>query len=179
MSDQAKREIMKRLGFLLLSLLVGIIMLVVLGGCSAPERTQPIDEKAQDVYRSLMCPLCPGQTIDQSQSELSAQMRAVVREKLEQGETKEEILQFFVERYGEGVLAAPVKSGFSLVAWFAPITGIVVGGIVLWIVIRKWARRGNESSSEPATLTHDITGDEEYRERLEKELKDFDESGFR
>src|SRR3972149_402861 len=119
---------MKKLGFLLLSL-VAIALLVMLGGCSVPERTRSLDEKAQDIYRSLMCPLCPGQTIAESQSELSAQMRAVVREKLEQGATKEDILQFFVERYGEGVLAAPAKSGFSLVAWLAPIVGIVVGGI--------------------------------------------------
>src|SRR3990170_6336471 len=135
---------MKKLGFLLATLLVGTILLVMLGGCSAPERTQSLDEKAQDIYRSLMCPLCPGQTIEQSQSELSAQMRAIVREKLEQGETKEKILQFFVERYGDAVLAAPVKSGFNLIAWLAPITGIVVGGIALWFVIKKWARRGHE-----------------------------------
>lgn len=170
---------MKRLGFLSLSLLVGTIILVMLGGCSVPERTQSLDEKAQDIYRSLMCPLCPGQTIDQSQSELSAQMRAVVREKLEQGETKEEILQFFVERYGDVVLATPAKSGFNLVVWLAPVMGIVVGGIVLWFVIRKWARRGNESSSGPITSTTDDADPEEYRRRLEKELKDFGERGFR
>ncbi|MBI2832682.1 MAG: cytochrome c-type biogenesis protein CcmH [Chloroflexi bacterium] len=169
---------MKKLRFLLLSLLVAIL-LVILGGCSAPERTLSLDEKAQDVYRSLMCPLCPGQTIDQSQSELSAQMRAVVREKLEQGETKEQILQFFVERYGEGVLAAPAKSGFSLIAWLAPITGIVVGGIILVFVIRKWARREHESSSEPTAPTQEVASDEKYRKQLEKELKDFGEGGFR
>ncbi|MBI4303624.1 MAG: cytochrome c-type biogenesis protein CcmH, partial [Chloroflexi bacterium] len=144
---------MKKQGLLLLILLLGTILLVMLGGCSVPERTPSLDEKAQDIYGSLMCPLCPGQTIGESQSELSAQMRALVREKLEQGETKEEILQFFVERYGEGVLAAPAKSGFNLIAWFAPVVGIVVGGILLWLVIRKWARRRHESSFEPATQT--------------------------
>lgn len=170
---------MKKSGFLLLSLLVAIILLAILGGCSVPERTQSLDEKAQDIYRSLMCPLCPGQTIEQSQSELSTQMRALAREKLEQGETKEEILQFFVERYGEAVLAAPVKSGFNLIAWLTPIAGIVVGGIALWLTIRKWVRRGKESSSETVALTSDITDDEKYRKQLEKELKDIGEGGFR
>ncbi|MBI3931087.1 MAG: cytochrome c-type biogenesis protein CcmH [Chloroflexi bacterium] len=89
------------------------------------------------------------------------------------------MLQFFVERYGEGVLAAPAKSGFSLVAWLAPITGIAVGGIVLWLVIRKWARRGKESSSEPVTLNPGTADDEKYSRQLEKELKDFDDKGFR
>lgn len=169
---------MKKLGFLLLSL-VAIALLVVLGGCSVQQQTQSLDEKAQDIYRSLMCPICPGQTIEQSQSEVSAQMRAIVREKLEQGETKEEILQFFVERYGETVLAAPVKSGFNLVAWLAPITGIIVGGIALWLTIRKWVRGRKGYSSGTVTPTPDITDDEKYRKQLEKELKDFGEGGFR
>ena len=159
--------------------LVVIALLVILGGCSAPERTQSLDEQAQDIYRSLMCPLCEGQTIEQSQSELSAQMRAVVRDKVEQGETKEEILQFFVERYGDAVLAAPVKSGFNLIAWLAPITGIIVGGIALWLTIRRWLRGGKGYSSATVAPTPDITDDEKYRKQLEKELKDFGEGGFR
>ena len=170
---------MKKLVFLLLGLLAGTTLIVLLGGCSVPGRTPSLDEKAQDIYRNLMCPLCPGQTIAESQSELSAQMRAVVREKLEQGATKEEILQFFVERYGEAVLAAPAKSGFSLIVWLAPITGIVVGGIVLWLVTRKWARNGQKPSSKPVTSTPNKADEEEYRKQLEEELKGFDERGFR
>ncbi|MBI4295657.1 MAG: cytochrome c-type biogenesis protein CcmH [Chloroflexi bacterium] len=169
---------MKKSRFILLSLFVGIIVLVILSGCSVSERTPSLDEKAREIYRSLMCPVCPGQTIEQSQSELSSQMRVIVREKLEQGETKEQILQFFVERYGEAVLASPAKSGFSLVAWLAPIIGIVVGGIVLWFVVKKWAR-GSKTFPEPVTSNSNGADDEKYRRRLEKELKDFGERGFR
>ena len=126
-----------------------------------------------------MCPLCAGQTIEQSQSELSAQMRALVLEKLKQGQTKEEILQFFVERYGEAVLAAPTKSGFSLAIWLAPITAIIVGGIIGGLAIKKWVKRDKEPSSEQVDLTPKSAGDEKYSSQLEKELKDFNERGFR
>jgi cytochrome c-type biogenesis protein CcmH len=156
-----------------------MVLSVVLGSCSAPERTQLLDEKAQDIYRSLMCPICPGQTIEQSQNELSAQMRALIREKLEQGQSKGEILQFFVERYGETILAAPVKSGFSLIAWLAPVTVIISGGIVIWLAIRKWVKGEKESFPEPVTSLPDSTYDEEYRRQLEKELKVFDKKGYR
>lgn len=169
---------MKKSGLWLVSLLLGTTLIVLLGGCSVPERTLSFDEQAQDIYRSLMCPLCPGQTIAESQSELSAQMRAVVREKLEQGATKEEILQFFAERYGEAVLAAPAQSGFNLIAWLTPITAIIVGGIILWLVIRKWAMSGKGHPSG-AVPTRDLAADEKYHRRLEQELKDFDERGFR
>ncbi|MBM2831223.1 MAG: cycL [Dehalococcoidia bacterium] len=173
-------QTMKKLCFLLSSLVVLAILLVALDRSYVKQPPQSLDEKAQEVYRSLMCPLCPGQTIAQSQSELSAQMRGLVREKLEQGETKEEILRFFAERYGEAVLAAPVRSGFNLAAWVIPFAAIVVGGILMWRTIRKWVRqgRGMEFSSKgigpPAETSAD---DEKYLERVERELREFREGG--
>lgn len=170
---------MRKVRALSLGLVVAAILLVVFGGCSAQQPPQSLEEKALEIYRSLMCPICAGQTIEQSQSELATQMRAAVREKLEQGWTKEEILQFFVERYGDSVLAAPTKSGFNLIAWLAPITGIIVGGIVTWLAIRQWTRRVKELSPEAAAMTPN-TGDDKYRSRLEQELKNFDgKRGFR
>ncbi len=169
---------MKKLGFIILSLLVAITVLLSAYGCTA-QQTQSLDEQAQEIYRSLMCPICPGQTIDQSSSELSAQMRSLVREKLEQGETRGEILQFFVERYGETVLAAPVKSGFNLIVWLAPILGIFTGGIILWVVIRRWVKGKDKFSTELLSPTPDGSHDEKYRRQLEKDLKDFAEKGFR
>ena len=170
---------MRKAGFWLLSLLAVMTLSISSYGCIAPEPTQPLDEQAQEIYRSLMCPLCPGQTIDQSQSELSTQMRALVREKLEQSESKEEILQFFVERYGEAVLAAPVKSGFSLIVWVVPILGIFTGFIVLWVIIRNWVRGRNKSYAKLTSQIPDDDQDKEYREKLEKDLEDFEDRGFR
>lgn len=169
---------MKKFGLLLLSVVAAAILLAPLDGCSVPPRPQSLDEKAQDIYRSLMCPLCPGQTIDQSQSELSAQMRGVVREKLERGETKEEILEFFVERYGEGVLAVPVKSGFNLAVWLSPIAAIIIGGVVVWLTIRKWVRRGQKLAPGVTTPSPGAGADDgKYRAKVEEDLKNFGEKG--
>lgn len=171
---------MRKVGFLLLTLVVTVIMPLVVAGCSVHQRTQSVDEIAQDIYRSLMCPLCAGQTIEQSQSELSVQMRATVREKLAQGWTKDEILQFFVERYGEVVLAVPSKSGFSLAIWIAPIIAIIIGGVVTWLAIRQWTRHGKEPPTGLAAPTSKNANDEKYSSRLEQELKNFDnKNGFR
>ena len=174
-----RKRTMKKPGFIILSLLVATTVLLSAYGCTTQQQTQSLDEQAQEIYRSLMCPICPGQTIDQSSSELSVQMRSLVREKLEQGETREEILQFFVERYGETVLAAPVKSGFNLIVWLAPILGILTGGIMLWVIIRRWVRGKDKSSTELLPTTPDDSHDEKYRRQLEKDLKDFAERGFR
>ena len=163
----------------LLSLLAVITLTLSSCGYIATEPTQSLDEQSQEIYRNLMCPLCPGQTIDQSQSELSAQMRSLVRTKLKQGESKEEILQLFVDSYGEAVLAAPDKSGFNLIVWVTPILGIFAGFIVLWAIIRNWVRGRNKFSAKPTSQIPDDNHDKKYREKLEKDLKDFEGRGFR
>lgn len=101
-----------------------------------------IDEsEAQNIDRRLMCPVCPAQTIAQSQVEIALQMRAIVREKLAEGEDRDSILNFFVERYGKDILAAPPKSGANLVAWLLPIGGVSAALVAVFFIIRSMAQR--------------------------------------
>ncbi|MBI4310328.1 MAG: cytochrome c-type biogenesis protein CcmH [Chloroflexi bacterium] len=141
---------MKR-SFPLFSTLLLALALAFLAGCmtqSAPS----LEEEAQAIDAGLMCPVCPAETIDQSQVPLAKQMRAIVREKLAAGETKEQIQAFFVERYGESVLAAPKKGGFSLAAWGIPLVGVVLGGATVALVVRGMMRKrdAKEEASEAA-----------------------------
>lgn len=89
----------------------------------------PIESRAQELDKMLMCPICPGESIDQSQIELANQMKGVVREKLAAGWTDEQVKVFFVERYGPRVLMEPPRSGFYIVAWVVPpiVVGVVMG----------------------------------------------------
>lgn len=149
-------------------LLVVSFLPVLLSACTAAPRAQSIDEKARDIYRSLMCPICSGQTLEESQSALSVQMRATVKEMLEQGKTKEEILQFFVERYGEGVLAAPPKSRAYLLLWLAPVIALGIGGFLVALVIRSGLRRKEDVAEASAQDT------QYWQERLQTDLKDWE-----
>ena len=76
---------------------------------------EALQKTAREIYSLVMCPLCAGQTIGQSSNETSRQMRELVLKKLRQGETKEEILQYFESRYGERILAKPNKKRFNLI----------------------------------------------------------------
>lgn len=108
-----------------------------------------LEKEAQAVDRTLICPVCPGETIDQSQVELAKQMQALVREQLQAGWSKEQIQDFFVERYGPSVLASPPQSGFNLVAWIVPPAGVLVGIVVLWTVLRGISRRPSRQTAPP------------------------------
>ena len=99
------------------------------------------ESQAQGIDRMIMCPVCPAETIDQAQVEISFQMRAVVREMLADGKERDEILDFFVERYGKDILAAPPKTGVNLVAWLAPVVGFGAGLVAVFLIIRSMSRQ--------------------------------------
>ena len=132
---------------------------------------EALQKTAREIYGLIMCPLCAGQTIAQSSNETSSQMRDLVLKKLRQGETKEEILQFFESRYGERIMAKPNKKGFNLMLWFFPFVLVALAAIVIYFLIRRW------SSRVPVTPAAHFDENQlaEYQERLAKELKQFDE----
>ena len=102
-------------------------------------------------------------------------MTTLIEQRLAQGQSEEEIIQSFVDQYGEQVLASPPKRGFNLTAWVLPFVAILGGGGVVYIALRNWVRRGQRSQTD--TMAEE--GDEEYQRRLEKELDEFTEGGFR
>ena len=122
------------------SVFLGLTLLVILFGACGGEVEPSLDARANSINKSLICPVCPGETIDQAQVELARQMRTIVREKLADGWTRDQTLQFFVDRYGDGVLAAPPKSGFNLVVWVVPLAAVIAAVGTVMLVIRAMRR---------------------------------------
>ena len=100
--------------------LIGLIFLSLLIACSEQTQTQA-DLRINSLNKSLMCPVCPGESIDQSQNDLAAQMRNVVSKKVYEGKTDQEIKEYFVSKYGPVVLMEPPRKGIGLLAWIFPI----------------------------------------------------------
>ena len=125
------------------------------------------EAEALAIDRMLICPVCPAETIDQAQVEISRQMRDVVRQLLAEGASREEILDFFVDRYGAQVLAAPPKSGVNLLAWLLPIVGILVGIGGVFFVIRAMASRSGERTDAGPAWEEGL---EPYLEAVDNDL---------
>ena len=139
-------------------LIIVTILVAALAGASCnQDTTRSVEERAQEIDKLLICPVCPAETIDQAQVELAKDMRRLVREKLSQGSTKEEVLNYFSapERYGVSVLAAPPKSGANLTAWIVPPILVLVGGILTILSIRamKKPRYFAEDDLDKGTLS--------------------------
>ena len=141
---------------------------MVLAGCSnAQSDVPPIERRAQDLNRSIMCPVCPGESIDQSQVALAVQMRGIVNEKLEAGWSDSQIREFFVERYGPSVLLEPPTRGISLAAWIVPPVGLAAAVGIFVLVVRRM-RRNPADSINPAGAEEMSDNDlQTYYERIE------------
>ncbi len=105
-----------------------------------PELTPEIEAAATQLDKQIMCPVCPSETLNQSQATLAKQMRLIVRERLAAGQTPQEITAYFVSVYGPSVLAEPPASGVGLAVWIVPPAGLAVGIAVLALALRSMRR---------------------------------------
>jgi cytochrome c-type biogenesis protein CcmH len=99
-------------------------------------------------------------------------MRSIIRQKLEAGESKEEIINYFVDRYGESILGYPPVKGVNLLLWILPALAVVLGGIGIGLFLhRSKAITGQEINIGKVENTKE---DKEYLKMVDKDLKDLD-----
>ena len=149
--------------------LVSLVFLVTVFSACAEDGPLTLEERAQSVDQRLICPYCPAETIDQAQVPQAREMRAFVREKLAEGWTEQQILDYFSapERYGPRVLAEPPKSGATLTIWLLPPAGFLLAGILLFFVLRSM-KRGDPSALEAPTANGPSAESNEMDEYLER-----------
>ena len=94
-----------------------------------------LEERARQLSRGLRCVVCQNQSIDDSDADMARDMRVLVRERLEAGDTDAEVSDHLVARYGEYVLMRPRLGIHTLALWAAPVL-FLVGGVV-WLVRRR------------------------------------------
>ena len=99
-----------------------------------------LEARTSNLSAQLRCPVCQGLSLQDSPSELSQQMRDVVRSQIALGKSDEEVKAYFVERYGEWILMAPKARGFNLLVYVLPFLGLIAGASVLFFAVRRWTR---------------------------------------
>ena len=133
----------------------------------------------QDVAGDLMSPACPGRTLLNCTSSQAEQWRELIRQKLARGESKEQILQYFVDISGEAILAAPPKKGFALTAWLLPLFVVVNGAVLIIALTRRWTQRrateAHSMRSHGPTAAPVLPSSDLYLHRLHRELEEFND----
>ena len=114
--------------------------------------------------------MCPNTPLDVCATQACVQWRALIKEKLQQGQSEQQIRDYFVAQYGQQVLGAPPAQGFNWLAYILPVIGIILGATIAWFTVRQWLiRRTGSATATPETPTIP----KEYADRIEKELKEY------
>jgi cytochrome c-type biogenesis protein CcmH len=108
-----------------------------------------LESRARDLSRELRCMVCQNQSIDDSEAPLAKDLRLLVRERLTQGDSDKQVLDFLVVRYGEFVLLRPPLEWHTLLLWgLSP--AVLFGGMIGLFVL---ARRRTSVTAAPAELS--------------------------
>jgi cytochrome c-type biogenesis protein CcmH len=111
----------------------------VQGSLSDAQKNDPVlEDKTKSVASELRCPVCQGLSIQDSPSELSQQMRTVVKERLASGESEQQVKDYFISKYGEWILLEPQASGFNLVVYALPALLVLGGAGLIVLLVRRW-----------------------------------------
>lgn len=122
-----------------------------------------LEARAREISAELRCLVCRNESIDDSNAELARDLRLLVRERLEAGDTNEEVVNYIVARYGEFVLLKPRFSVENALIWLAGPLVFLAG---LAVIVAYLRRRLPRAGASEAPLS------EAERRRLDELLRD-------
>jgi cytochrome c-type biogenesis protein CcmH len=163
-------------------LLTGALLLIVMSMIPAAALADDVQmsPEALQISNNLNCPVCEGQSVRDSNSQLARDMRRIVQERLDEGYTEDEVYDYFVDRYGVGILREPPRSGFFLTLWWAPVIGLAIGALVLGTFLTQ--RKKPASTAKSNDDDHqDRSGadDEDLSEYEARVLQDLEDDSYR
>lgn len=135
-----------------------LVLLFVLVASSAAWAVEPnemladpvLEARARAISKELRCMVCQNESIDDSQAPLAHDLRVLVRERLQAGDSDAQVMNFLVSRYGEFVLLKPPLSWHTLALWGTP-PGLLLFGIVMIVVVVR--RRRTMPQAAAASLS--------------------------
>jgi len=123
---------MRRLTFLFL--------LVAMPVLATQVTEDPLERQVLDIAKDLRCTVCQNQPVAESNADLARDMRAIIREQVQAGKSRDEIVKYFVDRYGDYVLMNPPKRGSGAIVWAGPLALIIVVGVSGFVFLRRRLR---------------------------------------
>ena len=149
-----------------LSIAISLLFLLLLSGVAAAQDHEPTDDEVNAIAKQLYCPVCENIPLDVCPTQACVQWREIIRQKLTEGWTEDQIKQYFVDQYGDRVLATPPARGLNWLVYILPPAVFVVGPYLLFRVVRGW--RAQPIMEHPIAS---VSPEDPYIARLEEELQ--------
>jgi len=156
----------KHLAFITLVLLLALTWTTSFA--QEPNPDSITDNQVNAVAKQLYCPVCENIPLDVCGTQACADWREEIRQKLAEGWTDDDIKLYFVDRFGDRVLAEPPRSGLNWFVYIVPPAAFLAGVFILYRGLKSWRQMADEPN-EVEESKQEI--DNAYIARLEEELK--------
>jgi len=136
----------------------------------APPTPLPVtDDQVNALARDMYCPVCENTPLDVCPTKACAEWRELIRDKLADGWSEQQIRAYFVDRFGDRVLAEPPPRGLNWLIYIMPPLAFLAGAYILFRAFKSWTA----PASEPVVKDADSEADKSdpYLDRLEEELR--------
>ncbi|HVZ90521.1 MAG TPA: cytochrome c-type biogenesis protein [Rhizomicrobium sp.] len=121
---------------------LALALLLIAGAANAARAPETLTDPAKEAHaralqKEFRCLVCQGESIDESNAPLAADLRRLIREHIARGDSDDQIRRYLVARYGEFILMKPPLESDTYALWFAPLLVLLAGAAVAALVIRR------------------------------------------
>lgn len=142
-----------------------LLFFTLIAGNAAAQGGGPSDDEVNAIAKNLYCPVCENVPLDVCPTLACQQWREQIADKLAQGWTEQQIYDFFVQQYGDRVLAAPPARGLNWLIYVLPPAAILVAAFYLYRNMNAWLKPQTEMATPAKARKSD------YIQQLEDELE--------
>jgi cytochrome c-type biogenesis protein CcmH len=127
-----------------------------------------LEARVQKLGKELRCAVCQGVSIADSPASMARAQLDMVRELVSQGKSDQEVITYFVERYGEWVLLEPTREGFNWLVWLGPVL-LLAGGA--FVILRQIKQAPAPASAPPPPTSPTAEAEDPYLQAVRRELE--------
>jgi len=125
-----------------------ILAVALLIGTATSSRPPDNAERVYIVARTIKCPQCAGQSVAESDIQISREIRRDIARRIEAGQTDDQIRDYYRETQGADILLTPSSSGLTGLVWILPVVALAGAGLGLGLTFARWRRQPQRTASD-------------------------------
>ena len=123
---------------------IGVVLLITFAiGIQSTGPPPTNADRLLAISQTIKCPQCHGESVAESNADVSIQIRADIAKRLDQGQTDDQIRAYYASTYGDFILLTPKATGVTSLVWIIPVVAFVLGVAGLVVAFRRWKVRGD------------------------------------
>jgi len=148
---------------------IGILLIVGLASVMA-QPTTVTDDDVVDIAEHMYCPVCENEPLDECRNQTCIQWKQEIRRQLEAGQNQDQIITYFVDRYGQMVVGVPTDPFLRALALGIPVIGGALALLIGWWTFQRWQQADLKTAPATPDASASTLPDDDYRQRLEQDL---------